>query len=76
MGFYRPPLTGQNGVLLDAIREVLVGGRTARMIKELVIPGVALSAQVVTQYPGAKHAGLVLAYGIPGRGGDVGCISE
>eukprot|EP00803_Ostreobium_quekettii_P003249 evm.model.scf_709EXC.7 EVM.evm.TU.scf_709EXC.7 scf_709EXC:50963-59351(+) len=76
MGFYRPPLTGQSGVLLDAIREVLVGGRTARMIKDLVIPGVALSAQVVTQYPGAKHAGLVLAYGIPGRGRSVDDVAQ
>lgn len=68
LGYYRPALTGPVGISLDAVREVLAGGRTSRLIKGLVLTGQALSAQIVTQYPGAKHAGMMMAYGVPGPG--------
>ncbi|GFR44625.1 hypothetical protein Agub_g5913, partial [Astrephomene gubernaculifera] len=61
-------LTSRSGVLLGVVGELLAGGRTSRLVSELVLSGRALSATVVTDYPGERHPGLALVYGIPKDG--------
>jgi zinc protease len=41
------------------------------MTRDLVLARKALSASVVPSYPGDKHAGLMLVYGVPLQQGDV-----
>ncbi|GMH39045.1 hypothetical protein BSKO_06943 [Bryopsis sp. KO-2023] len=76
LAFYRPSLLGPEGVVLDAVSELLAGGRTSRLTRELVQTGKAVSASLVVEYPGNKHPGLVVAFGIPGEGLSVEDISN
>ncbi|GIL57933.1 hypothetical protein Vafri_13124 [Volvox africanus] len=68
LGYYRPPLSCREGVVLEVLADVLAGGRTSRLVSELVLTGKALSASVVSAYPGELHAGLSLVYGVPREG--------
>ncbi|GLC36704.1 hypothetical protein PLESTB_000132500 [Pleodorina starrii] len=68
LGYYRPPLSSREGVVLDVLADVLAGGRTSRLVSELVLSGKALSASLVSAYPGELHAGLSLVYGVPRDG--------
>lgn len=44
------------------------GGRTSRLVSELVLSQRMLSASVVPGYPGEKRAGMMLVYGVPAPG--------
>ncbi|KAG2485544.1 hypothetical protein HYH03_015713 [Edaphochlamys debaryana] len=68
LGYYRPPMTCREGVVLEVLSDVLSGGRTSRLVSELVLSGRLLSAAVVTGYPGEAHPGMALVYGIPNQG--------
>jgi hypothetical protein len=49
--------------------DVLTGGRSARLIKQLVLRGSCLSASVLVGYPGDLHPGLSLVTAVPKPGG-------
>ncbi|WIA36891.1 hypothetical protein OEZ86_008139 [Tetradesmus obliquus] len=51
--------------------DVLTGGRSARLIKQLVLRGSCLSASVLVGYPGDLHPGLALVTAVPPAGGDM-----
>ncbi|KAG2448913.1 hypothetical protein HYH02_006261 [Chlamydomonas schloesseri] len=68
LGFYRPPITSREGVVLEVAADVLTGGRTSRLVSSLVLSGRALGASVVSGYPGERRPGLALVYGIPKEG--------
>lgn len=61
-------MTNADGVALEVVSELLSGGRTSRLVSELVLPGKVLGASVVAGYPGEKHSGLSLVYGVPRLG--------
>jgi hypothetical protein len=48
--------------------DVLTGGRSARLIKQLVLRGSCLSASVLVGYPGDLHPGLSLVTAVPPQG--------
>lgn len=68
LGYYRPPLSTRDGVVLQILADVLYGGRSSRLQRQLVQRGRALSASMVASYPGAKHAGLSLVLAEPAKG--------
>lgn len=68
LGFYRPPLNSREGVVGEVLADILSGGRTSRLVSELVLSRRLLSASVVAGYPGEKRAGLMLVYGVPAQG--------
>ncbi|KAG2432812.1 hypothetical protein HXX76_008546 [Chlamydomonas incerta] len=68
LGYYRPPITSREGVVLEVAADVLTGGRTSRLVSSLVLSGAALGASVVAGYPGEMRPGLALVYGIPKDG--------
>ncbi|PNW77599.1 hypothetical protein CHLRE_10g443850v5 [Chlamydomonas reinhardtii] len=68
LGYYRPPITSREGVVLEVAADVLTGGRTSRLVSSLVLSGRALAASVVSGYPGERRPGLALVYGIPKDG--------
>lgn len=69
LGYYRPPLTSYEGVVLEVLSDVLAGSRTARLVSDLVLTGQLLSASVLVGYPGERYPGMALVYGVP-RDGD------
>lgn len=71
MGYYRPSVTGRRGTAMEVAADVLTGGRSARLIKQLVLRGSCLSASVLVGYPGDLHPGLALVTAVPPAGGDM-----
>lgn len=55
--------------------DVLTGGRSARLIKQLVLRGSCLSASVLVGYPGDLHPGLALVTAVP-PAGEAECVFD
>lgn len=75
LGYYRPPRGTPRSLALEVARDVLSEGYTARMWRELVQPGKVQSAGVVSSWPGKRHSGLSIVYGVPREGSDVAEVS-
>lgn len=69
LGYYRPSLITKEGVALEVAADILSEGRTSRLVSELVLQQRILSASVLPGYPGDRHAGMTLVYGVPKPGG-------
>eukprot|EP00897_Mesotaenium_endlicherianum_P004136 jgi/Mesen1/3750/ME000204S03011 len=67
-GYYRPSAASTDDPALSVLSELLSGSRSARLYKNLVVPGKVLSASASESFPGDKRACLLLLYGVPSDG--------
>ncbi|MEP6963388.1 MAG: pitrilysin family protein, partial [Acidobacteriota bacterium] len=69
MGYKRPDQHSPDGPALDVLTEILSGGRTGIIYKELVRDKqIALAAQSVSQFPGGKYPNLFIFFMVPSAG--------
>ncbi|KAG1659173.1 hypothetical protein FOA52_007554 [Chlamydomonas sp. UWO 241] len=69
LGFYRPSLLSDDGSALQVVCDLLAGGRTSRLVSDLVLKNRSLLAvSAEAGYGGEKHAGLALVYARPANG--------
>jgi predicted Zn-dependent peptidase len=69
VAFKRPDENSKDAIALDVLSEVLAGGRTGMLYKELVRDKrMALGAFAQPTFPGGKYPNLFLFYLIPNRG--------
>src|SRR5947209_542623 len=69
IGYKRPSSQSPDDVVLDVISEILSGGRTGTIYKELVrVKQVALEAGAEASFPGEKYPNLFLLYLVPNQG--------
>jgi predicted Zn-dependent peptidase len=69
-GYHRPSLADPDHVVYGIIDSLLVGGRTSRLYKKLVVDEqIALDIGSLNGFPGDKYANLFVLYGLtaPGR---------
>ncbi|HEY9879961.1 MAG TPA: pitrilysin family protein [Leptolyngbyaceae cyanobacterium] len=63
-GYHRPNITDPDHVVYGMIDGILVGGRTSRLYKKLVVEDqVALDVGSLNGFPGDKYANLFVLYG-------------
>ncbi len=70
-GFHRPSITDPDHVVYSMIDSILTGGRTARLYKSLVEPGIALDVGSANGFPGDKQSSVLLLYGLTAPGNTV-----
>ena len=69
MAYKRPDQYDNDDPVFDVLRDVLAGGRTGLLYKELVRDKkIALGAFAEATFPGGKYPGLFLFYLVPNRG--------
>ncbi len=69
IGYKRPDQYSADAPALDVLTELLSGGRTGTMYKELVRDKqMALAAQAISEYPGSKYPSLFLFFMVPNAG--------
>ena len=69
MGFKRPSQYSPDAAAIDVLSEILSGGRTSIMYKELVRDKqIALAAESIDSYPGSKYPSLFLFFVVPAPG--------
>ena len=77
LAYYRPSVKSTADALpLDVVSDLLTGGRTSRLEKQLVLPGTAVSVSSVATFPGDKHPTQFLLYGIPSPGRSLGDVER
>ncbi|MFK8181948.1 MAG: M16 family metallopeptidase [Phormidesmis sp.] len=74
-GYHRPGIEDPDHVVYSMINSILTGGRTARLYKALVEPGVALDVGSANGFPGDKESTIMLLYGLTAPGSDVDDIA-
>lgn len=68
-GYHRPSLTHPDHVIYGMIDSVLVGGRTSRLYKTLVVDSrVALDIGSLNGFPGDRYDNIFLLYGLTAPG--------
>jgi predicted Zn-dependent peptidase len=73
MAYKRPDRSDPDDLALDAASEILAGGRTSLMYRELVRDQkVALAAGAQSSFPGDKYPNLFLIYVVPNMGKTIG----
>ena len=70
-GYHRPGITDPDHVVYAMINSILTGGRTARLYKALVEPGIALDVGSANGFPGDKEQSVMLLYGLTAPGSSV-----
>ena len=70
-GFHRPGISNPDHVVYSMINSILTGGRTARLYKSLVEPGIALDVGSANGFPGDKQSSVLLLYGLTAPGSTV-----
>lgn len=70
-GYHRPGIEDPDHVVYAMINSVLTGGRTARLYKALVEPGIALDVGSANGFPGDKEPTVMLLYGLTAPGSTV-----
>lgn len=70
-GYHRPGIADPDHVVYSMINSILTGGRTARLYKSLVEPGIALDVGSANGFPGDKEETLILLYGLTAPGSAV-----
>jgi predicted Zn-dependent peptidase len=69
MGFHKPSVLDKDAAVFDAITDILGGGRTSWLYKNLVRDKkLAVAAQAITGLPGDKYPGLFLFFVVPSPG--------
>lgn len=69
VGYKRPDQYSEDSAALDVLSEVLTGGRTGIIYKELVRDKqIALLAQAIPAYPGSRYPSLFLFFMVPAPG--------
>ena len=69
VGYKRPDDQSPDAPALDVLTEILAGGRTGILYKEMVRDQqIALAAQAISTYPGSKYPSLFLLFAIPNTG--------
>lgn len=69
MGFKRPDQYSPDAAAIDVLTEILSGGRTSIMYKEMVRDKrIALAAESIPAYPGNKYPSLFLFFVVPSPG--------
>ena len=69
IGYKRPDQYSKDDAALDVLSEILSGGRTSMMYKDMVRDKqIALAAGAESTFPGGKYPGLFLFYAAPSTG--------
>ncbi len=69
IGYKRPDQYSGDAPALDLLTEILSGGRTGVLYKEMVRDKqMALAAQAISNYPGSKYPSLFLLFMVPNAG--------
>ncbi len=69
VGYKRPDQYSADAPALDVLAEILSGGRTGTMYKEMIRDKqIALAAQAISNYPGSKYPSLFLLFMVPNAG--------
>lgn len=74
-GYHRPGIKDSDHVVYAMINSILTGGRTARLYKSLVEPGLALDVGSANGFPGDKESTMLLLYGLTAPGHTVDDIA-
>lgn len=67
-GFHRPNRFNPDDAAYAVLQDALSNGRTSRLYRALVEPGLALSAQMFNGLPGDKYPTLFGVFAVPNRG--------
>ncbi|HLT46369.1 MAG TPA: pitrilysin family protein [Rubricoccaceae bacterium] len=70
VGYHRPGGYHEDDAAFQVLTDVLANGRTSRLYRALVESELALSANVISAFPGEKYPTLYVVYGVPSRGVD------
>ena len=65
IGYHKPTLPHFDDYVLDMISAILSDGRTSRFYKNIVEEGIAVSANSINGYPGARYNNLFVLNGTP-----------
>ncbi len=65
IGYHKPTIPHFDDYILDMISAILSDGRTSRFYKNIVEEGIAVSANSVNGYPGARYNNLFFISGTP-----------
>ena len=65
IGYHKPTLPHFDDYVLDMISAILSDGRTSRFYKNIVEEGIAVSADSLNGYPGARYDNLFVIDGAP-----------
>jgi predicted Zn-dependent peptidase len=69
VGYKRPDQYDPDAPAMDILSELLSGGRTGEMYKEMVRDKqLSLAAQSITSYPGSKYPSLFILFMVPNQG--------
>ncbi|MEI9814557.1 MAG: pitrilysin family protein [Acidobacteriota bacterium] len=69
IGYKRPDQYSPDAPAMDVLSELLSGGRTGVMYKEMVRDKqMSLAAQSITSYPGSKYPSLFILFTVPNAG--------
>jgi len=68
-GYHKGSATDPDDSIYDAISDVLSNGRTSRLYRSLVRDKqIAVTAQVISGFPGNKYPNLFVVFAVPSRG--------
>ncbi len=65
IGYHKPTIPHPDDYVLDMISAILSDGRTSRLYKNIVEEGIAVSANTVNGYPGARYNNLFVINATP-----------
>ena len=65
IGYHKPTLPHFDDYVLDMISAILSDGRASRFYKNIVEEGIAVSANAINGYPGARYDNLFVINGTP-----------
>ena len=65
IGYHKPTIPNFDDYVLDMISAILSDGRTSRFYKNIVEEGIAVSANSINGYPGARYDNLFVVNGTP-----------
>ena len=65
IGYHKPTIPNFDDYVLDMISAILSDGRTSRFYKNIVEEGIAVSANSINGYPGARYDNLFVINGTP-----------
>ena len=65
IGYHKPTVPHFDDYVLDMISAILSDGRTSRFYKNIVEEGIAVSANSINGYPGARYDNLFVINGTP-----------
>ncbi|MXV76182.1 insulinase family protein [Candidatus Poribacteria bacterium] len=65
IGYHKPTVPHFDDYVLDMISAILSDGRTSRFYKNIVEEGIAVSANSINGYPGARYDNLFVVNGTP-----------